>query len=299
MGTRRIVVGYDGSPVSGQALDWAAAEAGRRDTDLHIAYADLHSAQALPMYPMAFDTSSLEVGREIIEEGITRAAGVLPRNRVTGEAVISSPAAYLVEKSGNAELVVTGSRGRGTVAAGLLGSVAYAVAAHADCPVAIVRGDNPPPLGPDRPLVAGVDGSAASGRAATEAARLAAELGARLRLVTVAALMPGEVWEAYAVTARASVDPQQEHREVAGRIVEDVGARLLQQYPGLALETLVLDGRPGDELAGAGHGASLIVIGSRGHGGFTGMLLGSVSHRVVHEATCPVLVVRGADSGPA
>lgn len=293
MSTRRIVVGYDGSPVSGQALDWAAAEARRRDTDLHLAYADLHSAQALPMYPMAFDTSSLEVGREIIDEGITRAADVLPRHRVTGEAVISSAAAYLVEKSANAELVVTGSRGRGTVAAGLLGSVAYAVAAHAACPVAIVRGERPPPLGPDLPVVAGVDGSAASATAATEAARLAAELGARLRLVTVATLMPGEVWEAYAVAPGTGVDPEQEHREVAGRIVEGMGARLREEHPGLTLETVVLDGRPGDELAAAGNGAGLIVIGSRGHGGFTGMLLGSVSHRVVHEATCPVLVVRG------
>jgi nucleotide-binding universal stress UspA family protein len=291
MSTRRIVVGYEGSPVSGQALDWAAVEAQRRGADLHIAYADLHAAQALPLYPMAFDVSALEVGREIIDEGIRRATDALPRERVTGEAVISSPAAYLVEKSRDAELVVTGSRGRGTVAAGLLGSVAYAVAAHAECPVAIVRGEKPRPLGPDLPIVAGVDGSPASQRAAAEAARLAAELGARLRLVTVVALTPGEVWEAYAVTGRA-VDPEQEQRQATERIFEELSTEFRREHPGLAVETLVLEGRAGDELAGAGRGAGLVVIGSHGHGGFTGMLLGSVSHRVVHEATCPVLVVR-------
>ena len=58
------------------------------------------------------------------------------------------------------------------------------------------------------------------------------------------------------------------------------------------MSTEVLYGDPGQSLAGLGATAGLVVVGSRGHGGFAGMLLGSVSHRIIHDATCPVMVVR-------
>lgn len=288
MSARRVVVGYDGTPESVTALDWATVEAERRGVGLHIGFADPYVAQTLHAYPRDFGEESLTFGREALGQAAQRARRVLPEERVTTEAVISSPAAFLIELSYDADLVVTGSRGRGAIAAGLLGSVAYAVAAHASCPVVIVRGDTLAPV-PGRPIIVGVDRSRASDRAVDLAASLAGDQGVLLRLVTVTAQPSAEAWTNYGAVAR---DLLQDQQRMADRMLEETRARVLGAYPGLAVEVAVLQGDPGDALAHEGRGASLLVVGSRGRGGFAGMLLGSISHRVVHAATCPVMVVR-------
>lgn len=288
MSVRTVVVGYDGTPESVVALDWAAHEANRRGAALHIGHADPYAAQALPVYPLDLGTTVLSAAKELLEAGARRAERVLPEDRITSEAVITGPANYLIELSADAELVVTGSRGRGTVAAGLLGSVAYAVAAHAHCPVVIVRGDTLAPV-PGRPIVVGVDRSAASDRAVDEAASMAADQGVTLRLVTVAVQPAAATWTSYETVAK---DLFQEQHRMADRMVSEMQERVAAAHPGLAVESKVVEGDPGVALAAEGRGASLVVVGSRGRGGFAGMLLGSTSHRVVHAATCPVMVVR-------
>ncbi|GAA1162383.1 universal stress protein [Ornithinicoccus hortensis] len=290
MSARKVVVGYDGTPESVAALEWAAHEANRRGVDLHIGHADPYAAQTLPVYPLEVGKTVLEAAHELLAQATRRAAKVLPEDRITSEAVVTSPASYLIELSEEAELVVTGSRGRGTLAAGLLGSVAYAVAAHARCPVVIVRGETLAPA-PGRPVVVGVDRSESSDRAVDQAAAIAADQGVALRLVTVAAQPAAAVWTSYGQLAQ---DLFREQHRMADRMVGELSERVAQEHPGLTIESRVIEGDPGVALANEGRGASLLVVGSRGRGGFRGMLLGSISHRVVHAASCPVMVVRSA-----
>ncbi len=213
---------------------------------------------------------------------------------------LGSPASQLVSASKDADLVVVGSRGRGRLLAGVLGSTSYAVAAHAQCPVVVVRGQDPDPSGASAPVphpgpghdvVVGLDDSPSSERALEAAAEVAEREGAALHVVRIAQPASMEAWT-YAETALAGTEVTHALRDHAERAVTEATDRVRARHEGLQVTGEVLFGDPGQSLADLGATAGLIVVGSRGHGGFTGMLLGSVSHRVIHNARCPVMVVR-------
>jgi nucleotide-binding universal stress UspA family protein len=137
-------------------------------------------------------------------------------------------------------------------------------------------------------IVVGVDGSPSSRRVLHWAARQAKLTGASLEVVTC--------WE-YPVTYSWSppyrpigVDlAHKAHRKLERTVAEALGGD-----PGVNIELIVVGGHAAPVLLDAAKGASLLVIGSRGHGAFTGMLLGSVSDHCVRHGPCPVTVVRGA-----
>ncbi len=138
-----------------------------------------------------------------------------------------------------------------------------------------------------RPIVAGADGSAESLRAVAWAAREAALRQAELRIVAVPALPP-----------RMSPDPAT-RESVAGLIEQSMQHTLAAaaqeaaaQAPGLPVLTQLLSGPPAETLVGSAADASMVVVGSRGAGGFTAMILGSVSRYAATHAPCPVVVVR-------
>jgi nucleotide-binding universal stress UspA family protein len=79
-------------------------------------------------------------------------------------------------------------------------------------------------------------------------------------------------------------------------MLEDVLEPVRQKHPGVAIESRVTEGHPAAVLVDASRGADLVVVGSRGHGEFAGMLLGSVSEHCVSNAHCPVVVLRGNGS---
>jgi nucleotide-binding universal stress UspA family protein len=300
--TYGIVVGYDGSPGSRLALTWAAEEARLRGKHLTI----VHSVNvaAVPAYP-AMDLSQLEpslaqAAKTLVDDGAVRAAETLDAAQVETQYWLGSPAAQLVDASKEAELVVVGSRGRGRVLAGILGSTSYAVAAHARCPVVVVRGpvdsssDEPkmpprPGRGPD--VVVGVDDSDSAARAVDVAAEVAEREGAVLHVVRVAHSASMEAWT-YAEVAKGGTEETHALRDHAEQSVTRAANRARARHPKVLVTTEVLYGDPGQSLADLGSTAGLVVVGSRGHGGFTGMLLGSVSHRVIHDAACPVMIVR-------
>lgn len=140
-------------------------------------------------------------------------------------------------------------------------------------------------------IVVGVDGSANSEQALRWAARLAADFGARLDAVTA--------WDFPASYGFGSVpqdwDPAGDMRKVLGETVRAV----FGDHPPAGLQRQVREGGAAQVLIAASQGAIMLVVGSRGHGGFAGLLLGSVSANVAEHAQCPVLVIHGDQSPPA
>jgi nucleotide-binding universal stress UspA family protein len=297
--THGIVVGYDGSPGSQVALDWAAETArlqGKRLTIVHSGSVN----EVPPSPPSTGESSSGQVTKSLADEGAERAGEVLDASDIETQYWLGSPASQLIEASKEADLVVVGSRARGRVRAGLLGSTSYAVTAHAECPVVVVRGPasndeddapQPPRPGPHHNVVVGTDDSDAAARAVDAAVEFAEAERAVLHIVGVAHARSMEAW-AYAETAKGGTDESRAVTDDAEQSVIRAANRVRTQHPQVIVTTEVLYGDAGQALAELGVNAGLVVVGSRGRGGFTGMLLGSVSHRVIHDAACPVMVVR-------
>lgn len=293
---RGVVVGFDGSRGAQIALDWAAETARRQHKALTVLHCGAPPPALSPPYPVTIRPSLDDEPRGVLETGIERASKVLGPADVVGLNAAGSPAAELVRASEQADLIVTGSRGRGRLLGGLLGSTSYAVTAHAHCPAVVVRTEpskeptTPEPPGPEHHVVVGVDGSAASTRAVHAAAELAASTGAPLHLVCVAQAASMEA-VMYTETAKAGDEHTHAMRQEAERTLEHAAEPVRIARPDVRVETEVLFGEPGHALADLGARAGLVVVGSRGRGGFAGLLLGSVSHTVIHEAACPVMVV--------
>lgn len=296
--THGVVVGYDGSPGSQAALEWAAQTARQQGKTLTLLYSV--NLATLPARDVTqLEPSVEQAAKSLVAEGSDRAGATLDTSHIVTTYWIGSAAGQLIEASRDADLVVVGSRARGRILAGLLGSTSYAVAAHAHCPVVVVRGpegaapDDVSTLrpGPDHPVVVGTDDSDASARAVDAAVEVAEREGAALHIVTVAHPHSMEAW-AYAEAAKAGTEKTHALREQAEQSLTRAAARAASLHPEVTVTTEVLYGEAGQSLADLGATAGLIVVGSRGHGGFTGLLLGSVSHRVIHDAACPVMVVR-------
>ncbi|MHB1801335.1 MAG: universal stress protein [Actinomycetes bacterium] len=286
-----VVVGVDGSEHAGLAVDWAVDAAVREHRRLVL----LH-AWHLPVAPVAvgvYDESELhealdQAGRAILDQARdrarTRAGGhdleITPR-LVSGE----SAAQAMVDESIQAGLLVLGSRGLGGFAAVLLGSVAMHVAAHARCPVVVIRGV---PAGIDGPVVVGVDGSTHTQQALAFGFEQAAARGVGLLAVHVwRSTSPDEL-----DAASASVPGVPEAEMLSRRLLSEQLAGWAAQYPDVPVSTAVEHGAIVPSLVRTGHQGCLLVVGSRGLGGFSGLLLGSVSRGLLDHADSPVAIVR-------
>jgi nucleotide-binding universal stress UspA family protein len=135
-------------------------------------------------------------------------------------------------------------------------------------------------------IVVGVDGSPSSMTALRWAVRQAELTGSEVLAVT-AWLLPSTY--GFATNADGAADFEGD----AHKILSDALNEVSGEASGAVIRSLVAEGHPADVLVQAARGADLLVVGSRGHGGFAGALLGSVSQHCVHHALCPVLVIRG------
>lgn len=266
-----VVVGVDGSDASWDALEWAAEEAQLTDATLAILHCQhLPLATSLPGAPMESilsDTS--EFDQAIVDEAMRRVAQKFPGAAVHGESVLVPSAVALLEASREARLVVVGSHSHGRLAGLMLGSTALQVALHAACPAAVVRPRMPDDRQPFRGhVVVGVDGSEGARAALAVAFDEAAQRGAPLAAVY-----------AEPVDAVAGLD-----------LVATEVEPWQQKYPGVAVTQAVTHTDAAHSLLRCTSGAELLVVGSRGHGGFAGLLLGSVGLAMVQRARCPVLV---------
>ncbi|MFG2085878.1 MULTISPECIES: universal stress protein [unclassified Spirillospora] len=276
-----VVVGYDGSPEGARALDWAADEAQARGlplTVIHVWDIYVGGPVAMPMVDLG------AVAQEVLDGGVEHVRKAAPDLPVRGVLTRGQAAARLVEVGKSADVIVLGPRGLGGFVGLVLGSVSAQVAAHASCPVVIARGDLDPHLdgGPGR-VVVGVDGSPAS-RTALAMAFTEAELHGFAVHAVVA-------WESVPVKDLPPLADEAGMREAAEARLTRLMIPLRELHPGVDAQAEVVSGPPREVLMNASDDARLLVVGSRGLGGFRGMLLGSVSHALVEHAPCPVAVV--------
>lgn len=301
-----VLVGVDGSAASLHALDWAAAEATAFGYTLQLvcSYAlPSFTAASLDGGYAALDDSAIQEGaRAVLAEAQARAdaRGV----RATASIATGDAAGVLVELSRTARLAVVGTRGRGGFADRLLGTVSSALPAHAFCPTVVVpmqvraRGDDsePPLPNPVRRIVVGVDGSPASDAALRQAIREAQAWGAELTAVSGVPLGSGG-------SALAWLPAAVDHEAVLADVAEGLAVvveRALIDFPGVEVKRHVLDGTAAALLTEFSTATDLVVVGSRGRGGFVGLLMGSTSQAVLHHAACPVMVVTSRSTdGPA
>ena len=284
-----VVVGVDGSASSQLALRWAADEAGRMQRPLHVVHAletEVVLSDKLPLGTKEAAASSDAIVTEAVDLARTLAPGV----SATPHSVTGFAPTTLIAASRVAATVVLGSHGRGALPSALLGSVSQQVAIHASCPVVVVRDDGAPEGAASKLVVVGVDGSEASVPVLDFAFSYAASTGSSVTAVhtwwwePLEGVSLGEPW-----TGDWTQIASQETT-----LISEMLAGWAERYPGVPVHRHVVRGDPVIELLEQSRDASLLVVGSRGRGGFIGLLLGSVSRRILKRATCPVAVVRSA-----
>jgi nucleotide-binding universal stress UspA family protein len=289
-GNLPVVVGVDGSSAALDAVGWAAREAVRRGAPLWLVSAfSWHDSRHIgdPGFGGHYRATMLEATRAAVSAAAEAAAQAAPGVEISERVVDGFPVPRLVAASRQAGLVVIGDRGLGGFSSLLVGSVAIGLAAHAACPVVVVRGARLAENGTAGPVVVGVDGSPVSEEALAFA--FAAADARAVPLVAVhawtdsvldAAVVPLLGWDAIETV---------EQLLLAERL-----AGWGEKYPDVEVRRVVVRDRPAHGLIqqATGNKAQLVVVGSHGRGSAAGLVLGSVSHAVLHHAPCPVAVVR-------
>ncbi|WP_261570031.1 universal stress protein [Frankia gtarii] len=308
-GTGGIVVGIDGSPGSAAALRWSVDEAARRR--LPVTAVLVWDAIGEPR--SVFDAASsadraglAQAARRVLADTVAAVHIPDPAVTVTERVEEGSPVPELLRLAIGAQLVVVGEHGHGALHRLMAGSVCQGLVHHAPLPVVVVRGGDDRPdraagaagsgdatgttaaSVDERPVVVGVDGSDASLRALRWAVAAAAARKTTLRAVHAWHLEVPAYPGIYADFGSALA-------EQAQRTLDDAVTTIIAEHGG-GLPVQVVKETVADSAARAllhaAAAAQLLVVGSRGHGGFTELLLGSVSHQCVTHAPCPVAVIR-------
>ncbi|MET7301032.1 universal stress protein [Embleya sp. NPDC005575] len=315
-GRRPVVAGVENSAAGLLAVGWAADEAVRHGLPLRLVHASewpaepagaeaayraarhdgrLHTAHA---FDWAFDTyheagagatvprPSWAERRRLADDALLeKAAAVAITGRAGLEVSLTTvegrPVDVLRGEAPDASMLVLGSRRLSALTELFTtGSIAVPVSAHAPCPVAVVRGPEPA-AGVAPTVVVGVDGSAGSEPAVGYAFQTASLRGAALRTVLVRPPTPDMV---------AAFGSESEVEEALIRLSESL-AGWSEKYPDVPVERVTILGHRVRGLADAAQDALCLVVGSRGVGNFRGMLLGSVTHGLIHHAPGPLVIV--------
>lgn len=279
--TGSIAVGVDASKSSENALAWALDEADRVGAPVHVIHV-LHD----PAFGHAIDTVFRDALVEYAEKSLAK-ADRLRQGRQTpysAEWVAGSPAEVLVASSKHARMVVVGSRGHSGFTAAVLGSVGQSVIRHAHCPVAVVR-DLPEKA---MSVVVGVD-TAVPEPALGRAFEAASAMKLPLTVVHAWQLPPIAGPGLGVPIAGSDVDVIESGH---GNAITDIVEKWSSKFPAVPFEIKVIRDHPAHALIEASASSALTVVGSRGHGGFTGLMLGSTSATVAAHAHSPVLVAR-------
>jgi nucleotide-binding universal stress UspA family protein len=284
-----IIVGIDDSPAARVAVQWAARDAELRNIPLTLVHAispEVSTWLTTPL-PAGVMRWQQDHGRRLVDEGLKLVKEVCQRSGPAGihtEILASGAVPTMINLSKDAEMVVAGSQGSGRWPGRLLGSVSSALLRHAHCPVAIVHEEDPStPTPVQAPVLVGIDGSPAS-----ELATAIAFDEASRRQVGLVAL---HAWSDLDVSEWPGVD-WPATQSMAEEVLAERLAGWQEQYPDVQVTRTVVQAQPARQLVQQSDGAQLVVVGSRGRGGFAGMLVGSVGETVAQMARVPVIVAR-------
>ncbi len=282
----RVVVGVDGSPLSQTAVARAAQFASDRGMTLHVMHA---FATDLPM--LGFGAVSdrgviISHGQRLVSEGAARAHAIDPDLTVTTSCRDGYASETLVAASQTADLLVVGAMGNGVISRASVGAVAMQVVTHARCPVLVVQHELSGRPETGGRVVVGVDGSPESLRALRTGFREAALTGGSLDVV--------HAWQAKNAQD-PTLGPSSDWEEYQSRVVSVIDEALAESratQPEVKVELEVVRADPLRSLVERSEGASLVVVGSRGSGGFPGLHVGSTALRLMGRSYCPILFTR-------
>lgn len=286
-----IVAGVDGSDASYHAAGWAGTEAA-----LHHRHLELVTSVNIPAGwgPVAGATTNEadwlgKEGERIVAEAARIARSAAPGSlEITTSVHVEPIIPDLLARSKQAHMVVVGSRGLGALRRGLIGSVSTSLTRHAYCPVAVIHyWSATDPVSAHKPVLVGVDGSEHS----VPALELAFEEAARRKIGLTALHAWSDVPVAMQVPMMGWDDSV---RQAAHAALTESLAGYRERYPDVPVRRILVQDRPVRALVDESDNAQLVVVGSHGRGGFTGMLLGSTSHAVLHSVQCPLVIARPA-----
>jgi nucleotide-binding universal stress UspA family protein len=284
-----VVVGVDGSPSSESAVRWAVSEAQRTGQPLHVIHALENEVVLSDKHPLG--TKEAPASNDpILSAAMDLVRTTAPELETTPHSVTGFAPTTLLAASRLAGIVILASHGRRAIPTALLGSVSHQVAIHSSCPVVIVRESSTLSVVGSGRVVVGIDGSEASQPAVGYAFDYAASTGSSLTAVhtwwwePLEGVSLGEPW----------IGDWTQIANQEAELVSEVLAGWSARYPDVTVHSHVVRGDPVVELLDQSRGAKLLVVGSRGRGGFIGLMLGSVSRRLLKRASCPVAVVRTA-----
>lgn len=284
-----IVVGYDGSTGSQNALRWATAEAVRTMAPLRLVEA---FELVIATRPSPGHVVPLEAVRTARRRRLDATAeGVRlhhPELTVDASLVGGAAAKVLIEAAEDARLIVLGSRGLGGWSGLLVGSVAVQVTTHTHCPAVVIPHEPRMQTHQAPSVIVGVDGSKDSAKAIEFAFDQAEALHGRVVAV--------HAWTSpfltYADGASMLQFDEDKVREESRLLVAESVAGAAADHPDVNWTTELVSGSAGQALVRRSETADLLVVGTRGRGGFTGLLLGSVSQTALHHTHCPIAIVR-------
>jgi nucleotide-binding universal stress UspA family protein len=285
-----IVVGIDASSGSAAALAWAATEARLRN----VALVAVH-AYWVPFAYVHDDFSVARVDPELhrqaeddLDRVLQQADAVLADVHVVRRLHPGGPTEALIDEAAAADLLVVGRRGAGGFKGLLLGSTAEHCARHAPGPVVVVQESPHEPRGR---ILVGIDGSSQARSALIWAVDHAQRHGATVEALSVYELYdaPGPYGGEF--MRIASPFSEQRFRRRAEQFLADAAAAAGPVHDA-GIEPHTEPGHPAEILVARSREADLVAVGSRGLGGLSGVLLGSVSRQLLHHAHCSVAVVR-------
>ncbi len=287
-----VVVGVDGSQESMAAVEWAAADAARRHRGLRIVHAYAWPVVYPPLgtHPTpAWDKAIRQAAEHIVGSAVAHARAVASGLTITTATPGQLAAAALLDATKRADAVVVGSRGLGGFTGLLLGSVGVQLAAHADCPVVVIRHGGGGGDGAEAGrVVVGIDGAHDAGRTMRFALEQASFRGIGLTAVHTY-LWPDPTGPGDMLPL---VYDEEDLRADERRALAESVTGWADKYPDVDVRQSTVRGGAAAVLTRLSRDAELLVVGSRGRGGFAGLLLGSVSQALIHHAACPVAVVR-------
>ena len=286
MSVNRVVVGVDGSPNSKAAVAQASHFASSRGMTLQVLHAFAPDLPMLGFGALSDRAVVTEHGQQLLDDAVAHAHSVHPDLEVTRALQDGFASEALVAASRTAALVVVGATGHGILSQASVGPTAMQVVTHSRCPVLVVGHETSGAPAPGGRIVAGVDGSDASMHAVQAAHREAAVVGGSLQVV--------HAWQ-----ARSAADPTLTHasswEDYAARLESGVETALADErraHPDVKVEYEVVSAEPVKALTERSEGANLLVIGSRGSGGFPGLHVGSVALQLMGRSRCPILLTR-------